>query len=91
MADLTSEAVLAELQPIFKEALDQPGLTVTRDSTAWNTSNWDSLAHIDLIEMAERHFKVKFALSELRGFKDVGNLVDLIVNKKIDGSSKVNP
>lgn len=87
MAIFTPEAVLAELQPIFQEALDQPALRVTRDSSSWNTPNWDSLAHIDLVEMAERHFMVKFSLSELQSFREVGDLVDLIVQKKAIGSA----
>jgi len=82
MAELTPEFVLAELQPIFEEVLDQPGLALTLNSSAWNTSNWDSLAHIDLIEMAERRFTVRFSLAELQGLKRVGDLVDLIVQKK---------
>ena len=79
MDNFTPEAVLTELQPIFEEVLEQPGLTVTRSSSSWNTPNWDSLAHIDLIEMAERRFGVKFALSELQDLKEVGDLVDLII------------
>ena len=47
-----------------------------------NTPNWDSLAHIDLIEMVERHFKVKFGLGELQDLKEVGDLVDLILEKE---------
>jgi len=82
MADLTPEAVLAELQPIFEEVLDHPGLRVTRNSNAWNTSNWDSLAQIDLIEMSERRFAVRFSLVELQDLKEVGDLVDLIIQKK---------
>ncbi len=82
MADLTPETVLAELQPIFEEVLDQPGLRVTRNSNAWNTPNWDSLAQIDLIEMSERRFAVKFSLGELQWLKEVGDLVDLIIQKK---------
>ncbi len=82
MADLTPETVLAELQPIFEEVLDQPGLSVTRNSNAWNTPNWDSLAQIDLIEMSERRFAVRFSLVELQGLKEVGDLVDLIIQKK---------
>ena len=77
----TPEAVLADLQPLFEEALDEPGLTVTRASNASNTPNWDSLAHITLIEMVTRRFKVKFALGELQDLKSVGDLVDLIVKK----------
>jgi acyl carrier protein len=82
MAELTPETILAELQPIFEEVLDQPGLRVTRNTSAWNTLNWDSLAHIDLIEMAERRFAVRFSLGELQGLKEVGDLVDLILQKK---------
>lgn len=82
MAELTPETILAELQPIFEEVLDQPGLRVTRDASAWNTLNWDSLAHIDLIEMAEHRFAVRFSLGELQGLKEVGDLVDLILQKK---------
>jgi acyl carrier protein len=82
MTNFTPEAVLTELQPIFEEVLEQPGLTVTRSSSSWNTPNWDSLAHIDLIEMSERHFAVKFSLSELQNLKEVGDLVDLILAKK---------
>ena len=81
MANLTADDVLAELQPIFEEGLNSPGLTVTRGSNAMNTRSWDSLAHIELIEMVERHFKVRFALGELQDLKEVGDLVDLILEK----------
>ncbi len=81
MPTWTNETVLADLQPIFEEALDEPGLTVTRDSNAMNTPNWDSLAHIALIEMTEAHFHVRFALGELQDLKEVGDLVDLILVK----------
>jgi acyl carrier protein len=81
MSETNAESVLAELQPIFQESLDQPTLVVTRASSAMNTANWDSLAHIDLIENVERHFKVRFGLGELQELKQVGDLVDLIVEK----------
>jgi acyl carrier protein len=81
MATLTPDEVLAELQPIFQEALDEPELTVTRESNAMNTPNWDSLSHISIIEMVSHHFNVKFALAELQDLKDVGDLVNLVALK----------
>ena len=81
MPSVAPDEVLAQLQPIFQEALNQPSLQVTRGSNAMNTKNWDSLAHIDLMEMIEGHFKVHFALGELQDLKEVGDLVDLIVVK----------
>jgi acyl carrier protein len=79
MPDLTPDGVLAELQPIFREALDNPSLTVTRSSSGQNTPNWDSLAHIGIIEMVERRFKVRFGLGEVQDLKTVGDLVDLTI------------
>ncbi len=82
MADLSAEEILIELQPIFKEAMDEPGLIVTRDSSAVNIPNWDSLAHIEMIELVERQFSIKFALSELQDLKSVGDLVTLILLRR---------
>ena len=81
MPNLSPDAALDQLQPIFREALNEPSLTVTRTSNAMNTKNWDSLAHIDLSELVEGHFGVRFALGELQDLKDVGGLIDLIVSK----------
>jgi len=81
MPEISPDVVLAQLQPIVQEALNEPGITVNRSSNANNTKNWDSLAHIELIEMVESHFKVRFALGELQDLKEVGDLVDLIVEK----------
>jgi acyl carrier protein len=81
MPNVSPDDVLEQLQPMFEEVLDQPELRVTRNSNASNTENWDSLAHIDLIEMVQQRFKVKFALGELQDLKEVGDLVDMIVRK----------
>lgn len=81
MPNVSPDDVLEQLQPMFEEVLDQPDLRVTRNSNASNTENWDSLAHIDLIEMVQQRFKVKFALGELQDLKEVGDLVDMIVRK----------
>jgi acyl carrier protein len=81
MAELTADTVLAGLQPIFEDVLNEPDLELTRDSNALNTPNWDSLAHLEIIEMVQRRFKVKFGLTDLQKLKSVGDLVDLVLEK----------
>lgn len=81
MPNRTADEILEELQPIFEKALDEPDLKVTPQSNAGNTPNWDSMAHIDIIEMVERKFHVKFALGELQDLKNVGDLIQLLVEK----------
>ncbi len=78
---MTSQDILDQLQPIFQDILDQPDLVVTRESNAQNVEDWDSLAHINLITTIEKHFKIKFALDQLQGLKNVGEMIDLIETK----------
>ena len=73
--------ILGQLQPIFQDILDQPDLTITRESSAQNVEDWDSLAHINLVTAVEKHFKIRFALGELQELKNVGEMVDLIRTK----------
>lgn len=75
--------ILSQLQPIFREVLDQPDLVLTRESNANNVEDWDSLAHINLVIAVERHFGIKFALGELQDLKNLGDMIDLI-HKKLE-------
>lgn len=80
---MTSNQILEELQPIFRDILDQDELVITRDSNAQNVEDWDSLAHINLITSIEKHFKIKFVLAELQRLKNVGEMCDLIGQKLV--------
>jgi acyl carrier protein len=82
MADLTTDEVLEQLQPIFEAALEAPGIKLTLESSAKNIANWDSIAHIEIVEMVEIRFKIRFALGELQNLKNVGDLVELVIRKK---------
>ena len=73
--------LLEELQPIFRDVLDQPNLVITRESNASTVEDWDSLAHVNLVTVIEGRFKVKFALGELQDLKNVGDLIDLLQEK----------
>ena len=73
--------ILAELQSIFRDVLDQPELVLTRESNASTVEDWDSLAHVNLVTAVERHYKIKFALGELQDLKNVGDMIDLIEAK----------
>jgi len=77
----SDEEILAELQGIFRDILDQPDLVLTRGSNASNVEDWDSLAHINLLTTIEKEFGIKFALNELQELKDVGDMIELIQKK----------
>ena len=74
--------ILTELNPIFRDILDQPDLTITRASNATNVEGWDSLAHINLVTAIQQHYNIRFALGELEELKNVGEMADLIAVKR---------
>jgi acyl carrier protein len=78
---VTQAEVIQAIQPLFRDVLDQPNLLLTAESNASNVDDWDSLAHINIVMAIERHYKVKFALGELQGLKDVGDMAELIIRK----------
>ena len=79
---MTNEEVIQQIEPIFRDVLDQPSLKLTAESNAGNVEDWDSLAHISIVSGVEKQFKVKFTLAELQTLKNVGDMADLIRKKK---------
>jgi acyl carrier protein len=75
------DSLLEELQPIFRDILDQPNLIITRESNASTVEDWDSLAHVNLVTAIEKRYKIRFALGELQDLKNVGDMIDLMKTK----------
>ncbi len=80
--------LLLEVQEVFRDVFDREDLTLTRDTDASDVEGWDSLAHVNLVTVIEKRYKIKFALGELEDLKNVGDLLDLI-QAKLD--KKGNP
>jgi acyl carrier protein len=72
---------MKDLEKIFSRVLDLENLELKRETTANDIEEWDSLTHVQLIVAIERHYKIKFNSSEIRNFKNVGDLLDTIEKK----------
>ena len=69
------------LEPIFQEVFADPSIRITRQTTANDIDEWDSLTHMNLVLAVELRFKIKFALGELQTLTNVGDMLDLINRK----------
>jgi len=78
---MTRENVLEQVQDILRDIFDDESLIIADSTTADDIEDWDSLEHINVITSIEKHFKIRFAMNEVTGFKNVGNMVDTIFNK----------
>jgi len=78
-----NDDVSGRLSSIFQDVFQNSGLTLTRDMTAQDVENWDSMRHIQLITEVETAFGIKFRLREIMSMKNVGDLIDLIHLKRV--------
>jgi acyl carrier protein len=78
---MDSASIIEDVQPMFRDILDLPGLQLTRQSNASNVEGWDSLAHVNLVMGIEKRYNIKIALRELQDLKNVGDMADLVQKK----------
>jgi acyl carrier protein len=73
--------ILEEINAIFKDVLDNDKLVITNETRADDVEEWDSLSHIQLIVQIEKQFKIKFLVSEIREWKNVGEMISCVIKK----------
>ena len=75
---MDSNAIFEAVQQIFCDNFDDEELVLTRETCADDIEDWDSLEQINLLTAIEKKFNIKFKLADVRGLKDVGDLLDLV-------------
>jgi acyl carrier protein len=73
--------ILQEINEIFKDVLENDALVITRETSAADVEEWDSINHIQLIVAIEKHYKIKFSSQEILNWKNVGEMCDSITAK----------
>lgn len=78
---MTENKVISELNEIFRDLFDDDDIVVTRKTTADDIDDWDSLEHINLIGAVERKYKIRFTMKEVSSMKNVGEMIDIILER----------
>lgn len=78
---MSREEVYEQLNEVFQDVFDDENIIVSDNTTADDIADWDSLEHINLIVAVEQKFHVKFSMGEINKFKNVGEMVDLILTR----------
>lgn len=78
---MTREEVYERLNKVFKDVFDDESIEVNDNTTADDVDGWDSLTHIILVNSLEEEFNIHFSMKETVSLKNVGSLVNIILEK----------
>ena len=78
---MTREEALEKVNAVIQDVFDDDSIRVSDETVASDVDGWDSLMHITLIGTIEDEFDIKFAMKDVVGMKNVGQMVDLIMEQ----------
>lgn len=73
-----------QLTLVFRDVFKDNTIQITRNTTAADIDQWDSITHLELITATEEAFKIEISGFDVMGLKNVGDLLDLIKRKLED-------
>ena len=80
-----------KLKQIVGNVLGVEPESISDQSNAQNTPQWDSLRHIEVIFAIESAYHVRFSMSEITGLKDLGDIRRLLEAKHVPINSMEAP
>jgi acyl carrier protein len=78
---MNKNEILAEVQEVFRDVLDNEEIVLTPQTTANDVDDWDSLSHIQLIVAIEKKLKIKFTSKEILSWNNISEMIDSIASK----------
>lgn len=81
MKIMERNTVVLKLTEVFRKVFNNENLELKDELTASHVENWDSLTHMILISEIENVFQIKFKLKELNKMRNVGEMIELILQK----------
>jgi acyl carrier protein len=72
---MTDDEILQKLTRILRDLLMDDSITLTMETRREDVPGWDSFAYINFIVALEMEFGVKFKVSDVESFENVGAIV----------------
>ena len=73
---MTDDAIMEKLTEVFRDVFDDASLLLTRDTSARDIEEWDSLNQIRLLLACEKKFGIKLKPRDINSLADIGEMVD---------------
>ena len=73
--------IFDKLNEVFCDVLDLDEVKLTDTTNADEIEEWDSLNHVQIVHTVQKSFGIKFTSLEILKWKNVGEMVDTIMQK----------
>ncbi|MBP5431141.1 acyl carrier protein [Ruminococcus sp.] len=73
--------IIPRLNGVFRDIFGDDSISVTADTTSADIEDWDSLAHINLMDAVEHEFGLRFKMREVSSMQNVGDMIKLITER----------
>ena len=73
--------ILAKLQDIIRETVDNEDIEITNATVATDVDGWDSLAQVMIVGEIRYEFGVKLTSTEVTSLENVGAMVEAIASR----------
>jgi len=82
---MDQEVIWNHLTQIFRDVFDDDDIVIGPETVAEDILEWDSLSNIQLLVAIEKAFSgVKFNTGEVANLKNVGEMVEIILQRSSD-------
>ncbi len=71
--------VLKQITEIGRDVFEDESLELDENTKATDVDGWDSLSHLTFINEIEETFDIRFALGEVMGSKNLGELISALL------------
>lgn len=71
-------SVMEQVIQVVAETLNISSSTITQESTAENTTGWDSLAHVNLMIALEQTFDITLDVEDFAKLNSIQSITDFI-------------
>ncbi len=78
---MDNNEILAKLQDIIRETVDNEDIEITNATVATDIDGWDSLAQVMIVGEIRNEFGVKLTATEVTSLGNVGAMVAAIAKK----------
>jgi len=78
---MDTKEIISRLNGVFRDVFGDDSISVSQDTTSADIEDWDSLAHINLMDAVENEFGLRFKMREVSSMKNVGDMIRLIAER----------